>query len=141
LNISEHFRLEPEIGFASQTSSGIDQKLSASASNVELGCGFFYLKKYDSLNLYSGIRLGLILSHQKVTLDGETGKNSKTDVLIGPAIGAEYFFVKRFSLGGEFQFIYTKYGKTTLCESGSCYDVNSHSFNTRGLIFIRWYFN
>jgi hypothetical protein len=125
MNISKHFRLEPEIGFSSGTST------NHSITAVSLACGFFYLKKYDSLNFYGGIRLGLFLDHQKVTLDGlpgNTAKSSQTDILIGPAIGAEYLFAKRFSLGGEFQFNYSHF-------------TNTNIFDTRGLMFIRWYFN
>jgi len=78
IDIGEKFRLEPTVGFA--FSDGFQQ--------YSIGIGAFGKKPISKFNILYGARLGY----------GSSGS-----AVIAPTLGAEYFFIDRFSLGSEIQ--------------------------------------
>lgn len=78
IDIGNKFRLEPSFGIATLT--GYEEYC--------LAFGVFGKKNYSKFDLLFGSRFGY---------------NSNEYILVGPAIGGEYYFVKNFSLGAEAQ--------------------------------------
>ena len=58
-----------------------------------------------------------------------------TDLFLGPAVGAEYYFSERFSLGGEAQLMFTAIGQEDDDDDGS-----ASLLQTGAILVVRWYF-
>jgi hypothetical protein len=123
IGIAPQFRIEPSIGFfTSDVSGGVDR------SDFTLGIGAFFLNPLaPQLDLYAGGRLKLNFA----SIDSPAGDDSDTDLFLAAALGGEYFFVPKFSLGLEAQA-----GLYTLGDVSG----NSDGFFTSGLAFLRVYF-
>ncbi|MHA2032646.1 MAG: hypothetical protein ACW99Q_25020 [Candidatus Kariarchaeaceae archaeon] len=80
INISDRFRIEPEIGVLS---SGSDVLYS-------LGLGVFGLSGTNDISWYYGMRIGTWNAHF---------------IKIAPTLGGEYYLSRRFSLGAEAQIL------------------------------------
>jgi len=81
--------------------------------------------------------LGIIQTSSYFKSPLDEWDRSKIDFYIGPALGAEYLFTKRFSLGGEIQLNFISIGQW----DGDLSAENSESVvRTKPLIFVRWYF-
>ncbi len=141
--LSSTFKLEPEIGFYSYSMSIEDP--NEGWEKVEyynifsLGLGIFPLKQYDKVIINYGVRLGLIHYSLEESLDDkEVEKSSKTDYIISPSTGGEYFFNEHFSLGGEIQLNLIFVGQY----DDDYYDINVSETITKSkaLFFLRWYF-
>jgi hypothetical protein len=135
------FRVEPSFGYFTTSTDYSNQGFSteSSTSNIRLGAVIAFNDNHiESMNLYYGINIGLILSSLSYisSSSSESTNRSKTDFFIGPAVGGEYLFIKHFSLGGEINLNYISIGH---------YDSDSESsswaISTRGVIFLRWYVN
>jgi hypothetical protein len=115
--LAPQFRIEPSIGFITQDNVG-------SLFTLAIG-GFFVNQVAPQVDLYAGGRLKLNRVHDDVADD------SDTDLILAAAVGGEYFFVPKFSLGLEAQV-----GLYTLG------DINGDTdgFFTNGLAFLRVYF-
>ncbi len=128
------FRLEPQLGFRmmSSESGNVDR----SSTTLILGTGIFAEgAEVANTVIYYGGRLGIVQNSEKVeTPAGETDE-STLDFFLGPAVGVEYFFSDRFSLGGEAQLIFTMFG-----EEDDEDDTSASQLQTQGTFFVRWYF-
>jgi hypothetical protein len=95
----KHFRLEPEIGFIITNDKGNDLK----DKSMHYGIGAFGMYQRGKTNIYAGLRYIYIKTDDEYN-DFSTSlkktSNYKSNAF-GPAIGAEYFFAKHFSIGGE----------------------------------------
>ena len=141
--LSSTFKLEPEIGFYSYSMSIEDP--NEGWEKVEyynifsLGLGIFPLKQYDKVIIHYGVRLGLIHYSLKDCLDDKkVEKSSKTDYIISPSTGGEYFFNEHFSLGGE-----TQLNIVFVDQYDDYYydiDVSETIIKSKVLFFLRWYF-
>jgi hypothetical protein len=137
--LSPTFRLEPEVGYfsASQEASISGTKVEESITSWTIGAGIFPQKVYTDFTLYYGGRVGYI--SQKMT--SEAGANKEEDntsgFYIAPAIGGEHNFSDHFSIGAEAQVVYAS---LTNEEDDREYDVDISLFDTRGLVFFRFYF-
>jgi hypothetical protein len=97
-----NFRLEPEIGY----SSFDDRSTDLTYKNLSLGIGGFAMYQLGKTNVYGGLRFeDTYMSDEYVQSSSGssvvTGTEKTTRLEIGPAFGAEYFFGKHFSFGGE----------------------------------------
>ncbi len=110
IDIAGVVRIEPRIGFvAASTSRDSDaSETSSSISAVQVGIGaFFMFDLGDTAAAYVGAKLGPIFSssssetHDKTGDTTTTQSSSVTQYAVGPAIGADYYFSKHFSLGAE----------------------------------------
>lgn len=123
IGIGPALRIEPSVGILTQDSDGND------SSDLTLGVGVFALKSSGAtpLDLYFGGRLKLNFA----SVDDGVNDESGTDISLAAALGGEYYFVPKFSLGLEGQLGFY-----------STSDVNGDAsgFFTTGLGFLRMYF-
>ena len=136
---SPSFRLEPEVGYFSATQEATinETSVEASVSSWSIGVGIFPQKIYEEFTLYYGGRIGYI--SQKMTSEAGTSKDEETTTgfYVAPAIGGEHNFSDHFSIGAGAQIVYAS---LTNEEDDRDYDVDLSLFNTRALIFFRFYF-
>lgn len=134
--ISSKFRLEPGIGFYRYSGSGTNWEESTTI--LSLSFGIFAVTRKDKVDIYYGVRNGLICTwdYDRYDWNGvERYERSKTDYYVGPAMGGEYFFSKHFSLGGEVQLNYVFIGQWDGGDGGG----TEGGIRTKTLIFVRWY--
>lgn len=87
---SETFTVEPSFGFVYIGHNHRDDE-----ARLVPGLGLAYhLRPNTNMRPYIAFRLGL---------DMEVNGEARTDVILGPAFGAEYFFSDRFSISGEYR--------------------------------------
>ena len=136
---SPGFRIEPEVGYfsASEKATVSGTTYEESVSSWRIGVGIFPQKMYEDFTLYYGGRVGYI--SQKQTSEGGSDKDEETTTgfFLAPAIGGEHNFSDHFSIGAEAQVVYAT---LTNEEDDRDYDVDLSLFDTRGLIFFRFYF-
>ncbi|MFC2129998.1 outer membrane beta-barrel protein [Bacteroidota bacterium] len=150
IQIGKTFRIEPEVGFYSQTSDITDNDNKGRVrtnSFTRFGIGGFYtLQPAKNFQMYFGPRIGVLMTYSErdyanseYNTDSET---SQTIITIGGSFGGEYFLSDYFSLGLEVQLNYFNYGEPV--EKPDDYapkDYSQSIFTTNGLIFARLYFN
>jgi len=90
---SETFTIEPSFGVIYIAyNHGIDK------ARLVPGLGLAYhFRPNTNMRPYVAFQVGL---------DMETNGEARTDVILGPAFGAEYFFSDRFSISGEYRFAF-----------------------------------
>jgi hypothetical protein len=139
MDLSPSFRLEPEIGFASASDEfKLNDFISEeSSTSWKIGAGIFGLNKYDVFTLYYGGRVGYVTQTLKEVSGSDSDELSSSGFYVAPAIGGEHYFSDHFSLGGEAQFVYTSIGTTP--DEGD-WEQDLSVFNTRVLVFIRFFF-
>ena len=143
VNATEHFRIEPEIGFSSRNNKAENLKSSA----FSFGLGLIGMKQKGKTNIYGGLRI-----------ENASGKNENDDYttsgasikseekinrfIIGAVIGGEYFLGQHFSFGGEVgvknmttKVINPQYAYTILEE-----DNQENVFTLDSGLSIRFYF-
>jgi Outer membrane protein beta-barrel domain len=167
-------RFEPSIGMFSTsssttttfTNSGTESSNtnSTDASVTTLGIRLTYSSPVsNSFSLYFGPRLefGLLSSTDEYsyytitsTSPNYTPNDNKTtthetDVTVGAILGAEYFPIRRFSIGGEVAFSYITFGSPDVIneeyppQTSSGVTTSSrdqHTLFTNSRFFLRWYF-
>jgi hypothetical protein len=128
---------EPEFGmFRTSTSNG---GFSSNFSNLRLGFGLLTaMDKRENLEPYIGPRVGTSRSKTTTTLpfSGEQTETQNSWYFSG-VLGAQYFFSRHFSLGGEAQLSYTNLRQ----EADSAGSSASQSFvSSAGVVLLRWFF-
>lgn len=136
---SSGFRLEPEIGLFTTTQKAEYEGSSSeyTVTSWSIGLGLFSQKEYGDFNLYYGGRVGYMSKKVSMESSFSSGEETTSGFYIGPAIGGEHNFSKHFSLGVEAQF---GYALLTNEEEDRPYDIDLSIFNTRALVFFRFYF-
>lgn len=147
IQIGRSVRLEPEVGLfrASQKASNTGFSFSETSTVLRLGIGVFYAFPVDhGFRAYLGPRAGLIRTTDRVEATLSPSSTTKrTDHYLGVALGGEYLFTPRFSLGAEAQFNRTSLGDEEtdppppFPPSG---ETSANVLSNNGLIFVRWYF-
>jgi hypothetical protein len=105
LNLTQHFRIEPEAGVLWMH----DKDDDATDFGFSLGVGAFGMLQREKVNVYIGGRFIL----DKATVDGagifsgDADSETYRAFKFGPAFGFEYFLSKNFSFGGEIGMRYT----------------------------------
>ncbi|MCD4729748.1 MAG: porin family protein [Bacteroidales bacterium] len=136
INATNHLRIEPEVGFNFCNDKDNDLK----DQSLHTGIGVFYMFQPGKVNIYTGVRFELAQINEEYkswqTEDKYTDKSVRTT--FAPAIGAEYFFGKHFSLGAEIALKYsnlkTKYGNPDNEDRKRTY------FSTDTGVLLRFYF-
>jgi len=131
------FRIEPEIGFNFSN----DKENELKNESIHLGVGGFGMYQRGKVNLYGGLRFEYANISVEY-LDWNTGdKNTEkiNRISIGPAIGAEYFFGKHFSFGGEIALKYMNL-KSTDGQNNNGEDSEQAYFSTDSGLLLRFYF-
>lgn len=152
----ENLRLEPEFGL---TRSSMTEEIedvgesSEKTTSLRIGCGLFWYKPVNKVSFYYGGRIGIVRMSSSAEQDyknpflGEDSetKTSQTNLYLGPAIGAEYWISEHFSVGGEAQLLYTKYGEPKVETDGEEQEerevkLSRSLMQTQYMFILRWYF-
>jgi hypothetical protein len=145
--IQSMLRIEPEFGlwrYSYNMKNSIEY--TENFTSFRLGCGFFVMMSKEKVSFSGGLRSGFMFTSSKCDYDPDLGgyddeEASKTDFFIGPAIGAEYFFSRHFSLGGEAQLNYIRIGEWKYDgEDDDDIDRSESIITNNHLIFLRWYY-
>ncbi len=142
-------------------SSIVTNSYDASVATIGLS-GYYIFLISNSLSVYLGPRFNLSFCSTDSKNDYDYLNNGmyshsayetitkETDITTGLAFGAEYYPIKNFSFGAEANFNYISYGNPDISNttspppqpstSTSTSSRTQHSFNTGGMICIRWYF-
>ncbi|MBN1599700.1 MAG: hypothetical protein JW894_15500 [Bacteroidales bacterium] len=113
INITQHFRLEPEAGLIwfklkieeNEDNEEIDEE-EQTTLGYSIGLGAFWMFQREKVSFYLGGRI----MHDKAEFERIYIDDTMTDTFIafkfGPSLGFEYFLVKNFSIGGELSLQY-----------------------------------
>ncbi|MDB9744199.1 hypothetical protein OAA91_01580 [Fibrobacterales bacterium] len=108
---------------------------TSNISNYTLGVApQFIFAASEEMEAAAGLNLGLIAS----TLGGtfkDAPEDSDASFFIGPVLSVEYFFIKNFSLSGNFALTYTKQ-----FEDKHDNDFGGSSLSTGSGVVFSWYF-
>jgi hypothetical protein len=148
LNITQHFRLEPEIGVLWMKNKGKDYNgddEEETSLGFTSGLGLFGMFQKGKVNFYVGLRNRLDIGKMEgmSTYNGEPIIEKYTAIRTGPALGFEYFLINNFSIGGEIGLPFT-YSKTKkeypeIAERDNEESTNQ-MFNFDSGLFVRVYF-
>ena len=171
INFKNRFRLEPSFGLFSLKSSTSSTNVSSGyystqtstndATIATIGIRATYCSLLsNSLAVYVGprVELGFVSLTDEYsylnTYSGTTTSSddktttSETDVTFGAVVGAEYFPVQKFSIGGEVGLNYILFGNPDVLQehtppqspSSTSSSRSQHVLFTNTLFFVRWYF-
>lgn len=173
INVADRIRLEPSFGFYSTSSSrttsstqqgsGYPRTTSDGISVTTIGVRGTYVSLLSKpLALYVGPRLDLSFlsaTYEYSYMSGFPIANTKrgyktttkeTDITVGAVVGAEYFPISQFSVGGELSVNYLSFGNPEINNEQfpppspplptETTERKQHTFRTDALFFLRWYF-
>lgn len=154
IQVAPRVRLEPMIGYAheSQETTNGSATFKASGTLWRVGVGLlFQLSSHEDFQAYAGGRVGLARRSAKFT-DSDpnfppptTTKASQKNTFLAAALGGEFYFSPRFSLGGEAQLVYTDLGDVKASANPAPpfptpgVGESGNELTTAGLIVVRWY--
>jgi len=139
--------IEPEIISSSDSekyhnaTSGNNQQWGG--SNTSVGTGIYLRKEVaPSTEIYYGARVGMYSWNNKNTSPGFYYSDKESGYYLAPTVGAEYFFVKKVSIGLDLGLNYSKGTEKLVVPSWfagtDTYDRTSLSTTTR--LMLRAYF-
>jgi hypothetical protein len=104
-----------------------------------IGCGLYYLKNFQYLNLSFGGIVGLnnVLSIREYENNNEW-ENGSNGYTFSPVIGCEYIFSKYVHMGGEFLFLYHMDRKNKFTEKTD--DSRDNKMQVYANLVVRIYF-
>lgn len=148
IRLGSRATLEPEFGvfrFSEDETTPGGFETETKLTNYRIGVGLlFHLADRAALIPYVGPRVGLVLTsaEESSTFGGTTTTTTQdqTGIYFGGALGAQHFFTRHFSLGGEVQLLYTTISYDQTASSGTPPDRSQSLISTNGLVMLRWYF-
>lgn len=124
--VAPQLRIEPSLGIATDDQPAGPNEVDT--RDFTLGLGVFLVNRMaPAADMYVGGRLRLNFAKISTPVGSDTG----TDLQIAAALGGEYYFVPRFSLGLE--------GELGLYQNSRVSGDNDGVFTT-GIAFLRVYF-
>ena len=145
--IKNKLKIEPSVGYYNRNLEYKSMKkendsFKISDSNTHLGLGLFLLNKYQNFQIYYGSYFTYILTSEEQSYGKEKDTDKGSGFSFGPSFGAEYLFNKHFSVGGEIRVQYLKIvrKKDSTNSSVNLLKITYHSFVTRAIIVLRFYF-
>ena len=105
-----------------------------------MGAGVFGMKQYNKVNIYGGLRFESAMI--KWDEEGYNGNvtHSVNRLMIGPAIGCEYYLVDNFSVGAEISIKYAELKTNVTPSSYINTDEGDYYFTTDTGVLIHFYF-
>lgn len=148
IRVSSRVTLEPEFGvfrFTEDETAAGGFENETTLSNYRIGFGLlFNLADRAALIPYVGPRAGVVLTslEESSTFGGTTTTTSQdqTGFYFGGALGAQHFFTRHFSLGGDVQLLYTTISYDETASGGTPPDRSQSLISTNGLVMLRWFF-
>jgi Outer membrane protein beta-barrel domain len=101
-------RIEPEFGFSTTKQYDSNNNLDAEYKTVSYGSGFYGLIHFGNASTYFGLKFVKVTNNVERESSDDTYWYKLHQSNVGPVIGMEYKFAKRFSIGGEFDILYSK---------------------------------
>jgi len=143
IRVSGKMMLEPEIGIirVKYSSTSATGSTEYAFTNVRLGTGILaQLARRGALRPYAGPRVGIERrSTRSVSSATGTDKTTQTNWSLSGVLGAQHYFTEHFSLGGEAQLSYVKFGNQET--SGFGEPVSGRTLvHTTAVAMLRWYF-
>lgn len=140
--------LEPEVGIVrfSSSSSGFGSTNESSVNNLRLGVGLLMdLTERGGLRPYIGPRVGVnrTTTEFRSSFGGGTNENTtkQNGWYISGVFGAQHFFTRHFSLGGEVQLTRMSMKTTETSTGGGALPEGEQSLvSSTGIALIRWFF-
>jgi len=136
INPSHKFRIESEIGFR----SGKDGETDLKSSSTSFGVGLFGMTQRNKLNIYGGMRIEYGIISEEINGYQAKITDKLKRLMIGPALGGEYFFGDNFSLAGEVSLLYVKLNESIDPNVYSDPESNGNYTSTSTGLFLRFYF-
>lgn len=142
-----NWRIEPELSYRRYTLDETNLTIPSSSNNYEsnnyaIGTGVYWRQPIgSSLESYIGGRIGYTWYDAKRTYPNNPGSNWKQEAsgyYIGPALGAEYFFTKQFSVGLDVSLIYQS--QSTDINAASVGHTDTTTLSTETRTTLRYYF-
>jgi hypothetical protein len=153
IQVTDGFRLEPEIDFFRSSVKELgpgasdDEASVNSVNGVEVGIGVFPQTRQENFRLYYGVRVGYTKVVQEDPLFRDTRTLTLDGFFVSPAVGGEYLFSDRFSLGAEVQLRHTSVKGDNVVEGITLPDgspasdtIERSTTATRVLFISRFYF-
>jgi len=149
INPVKNFRIEPEFGFGK--SSGRALNISGDLLNkaTHFGGSMYYMAQKGHANFYFGPSVSISkFSNEQEVFQYVNGVPSykkeeynDKDLAIGGILGAEYFYIKHFSLGAELGVFSHKLTQEMPSPTGNgTTEYESNALYTTGNIILRAYF-
>ena len=144
INLTPTFRIEPLLTIINSKTTtkpqGGDEGTSGS-STIAAGVGAYSLMRTEGPYLrYVGGRVGAVLGSTSPKQGDDEITESWTDIFIAGALGSEYFFNPRFSLGAEISVNVIMGGDHETDPNDDETDSTSLTIATSGDIKARFYF-
>ena len=147
INVAEHFRLEPSIGYwyiaKGLSPTVIDGNNSTGGYAVDVAVGAFYVyRPLPPFSVLGGGRVGMNFSGSSEESPlGVTTSIGEAAVYVNPTMGLEWAVARSFSVGGELQFALRWYLDPTVTVGGVSQSVPRSKFGTglETVLFMRFY--
>lgn len=151
IQVNQRLTVEPEFGVfhSSASSSGSGSSSSSRSTNLRVGVGLLTsMAERGGLRPYFGPRVGVVRSssssHSTFSGGGSSDLTSKQNSWYASGVvGAQYFFSRHFSLGGEAQLTYLHLGQPEETGAGGpSPSVERHQsiLGTAGVVMVRCFF-
>lgn len=142
--VAERVRLEPELGILRIHSEASGTSFSGSSTGTALRFGTavqYFFGEDGAFRPYAGAQFGLIRQTSKQEFTGSPDMEVKrTDNYFGVALGGEYWFTSRFSLGAEVQINRVGMGDEDVTPPPtSSTSFDSSFISNNGIIAVRFY--
>lgn len=144
INLTPTFRVSPLLTIINSSTTtkpdGGDETKSGS-STIGVGVGAYSLMRPEGPYLmYVGGRVGAIMASQTEDNGSDEVTESGTDIFLAGALGGEYFFNPRFSLGAEVNLNVILGGDREADKGDDKVDQTSLTIATGGAVNARFYF-
>jgi hypothetical protein len=162
IEINDKYRIEPSVRYqtnefstAQVVGNTVSESRTQETETLEFGVGVFRLMKIaESAQLYFGARVAYVDTEGSAqnTFASFPGSNittrsesSQDGYRIGPAIGFEYLFGERFSIGGEASYSFLdlegeSVASTVGSSSSSRVDIDQQTSGTDTWLILRYRF-
>lgn len=136
LDVSGVVRVEPEVGYASfSQEQGNQERLGRQTS---LGLAVSALVPANDVTLTAGGRVRYVRSRNELDFGGpDTFDQTVSALAVGPVVGGEYPFSRRFAIGGEVGLEYRSFSVDE--ESDPNDDFDASSVGTAAAFTVRFF--
>ncbi len=140
LDIGDVFRIEPGIGYKTTNDNYDTNGYVRSSKRYSYSLGAYWLIGSKKTRPYIGLDLNYIKTINETIDDNSSSENIRKESRIGPVLGIEYKFHRRFSIGGEFLFLRTNSNSTHIRSNGEETEGFTDGWKTGNRIKFRFYF-
>ena len=136
IDVSGVVRVEPEVGYVSfsQDQGGQDN----TSRQTSLGLAVSALVPANDVTLTAGGRVRYVRSHSEVDFGGsDTFESTVSALAVGPVVGGEFPFSRRFAIGGEVGLEYRSFSLDEDNDPNDEFDLSS--IGTTAAVTVRFF--